>query len=224
MVHSGNLEKSTIASVYALVAPLRHSRLLLNKLAWAEMKALFCLRCRIVLVLLAPLHLLCMTVALPSSSRPEIRALPPANSSLSNPATIQCSPRYLSPPLSDCRDTVRLMPLGRKVLDFWDTQEPPRHGERTPQSWQWPRGECQIGLHFPQNPTTLRDWSSWDNIRRQAGALVDECVRDLRQGGDIKVGVLGSLQLTVFQEVLNPVTGNQTGVGVGPGTSGVETT
>lgn len=185
------------------------------------MKASLWSRCSNVLVLLAPLHLLCMTVALPSEPKPEIRSSPQANSSLSNPVTIECSPRYLSPPISDCVETVRLIPLGRKVLDFWDTQQPPRQGEETPQSWQWPGGECHLGLHFPQQPTTLRDYSSWDNIRRQAGHLLDKCVRDLRQGGDIKVGVLGSLQLTVFQE--SSITGNWTGVGVGPGTGGVAT-
>ena len=187
------------------------------------MRALLWPRCRLTLALLALLSLLCMTVALPPEPRPEIRSSPLANSSLSNPVTIQCSPRYLSPPLSDCHETLRLIPLGRKVLDFWDTQQPPGHGELTPQSWQWPGGECHLGLHFPQNPTTLRDYSSWDHIRRQAGHLFDECVRDLRQGGDIKVGTLGSLQLTVFQESPNGVTGNRTGVGVGPGTGGVDT-
>ena len=193
-------------------------------LALIEMRALLWPRCRLALALLALLNLLCLTVAHPSEPRPKIRLSPPANSSLSNPATINCSPRYLSPPLSDCRETVRLIPLGRKLLDFWDTLQPPRHGELTPQSWRWPGGECRLGLHFPQNPTTLRDYSSWDNIRTQAGALLDECVRDLRQGGDIKVGVFGSLQLTVFQESFSGVIGNSTGVGVGAGTNIVETT
>ena len=179
-------------------------------------------RCRIALAQFAALNVLRMTVALPSTLTPETSSFQQPNSSLLNPATIDCSPRYLAPSLSDCRETVRLLPTGGKVLDFWDTQQPPKHGEPSPQSWQWPGGECHLGLHFPQDPTTLRDYASWNHIRKQADALLKACVRNLRQGGQIRVGTFGSLQLTVFQESPDWLAANRTVLGVGSGTSGVE--